>query len=117
MGELMHLNEISEYVKQRINECFLTDKLIMSKENITNHIIFEIYYDAYIKSCPSLTLRDFALKNSFEEGFDAFYKKVQRDYQAFRENKDNVYMEIFRICGTSILQSNYVKCRPLHSAI
>jgi len=71
----------------------------MSRENFINQIIFEVYYDTYLKLAPSITLREFAKQNGFTEGFDSFYKKVQRDYKSFREHKDNQYLEICRYFG------------------
>lgn len=103
----MSLDKIKDYVEQRLKCSFICiDDLIMSAENIINQTVFEVYYDEYLKFSPSMTLREFALQNSFEAGFDAFYKKVQRDYQLFREHKDNQFREIFQFYG--VIDNNTV---------
>ncbi|NRG28815.1 hypothetical protein HRF69_17000, partial [Bacillus circulans] len=112
----MSVDKIKDYVEQMLKSSFiwvdgeprklLSQDLIMSPKNIINQTVFEVYYDTYLNFAPSMTLREFALQNRFEDGFDAFYKKVQRDYQLFREHKDNQYKELCEFYG--IVDNNIV---------
>ncbi|MEK4221474.1 hypothetical protein N1I86_05290 [Bacillus sp. FSL W8-0116] len=108
----MSISEVKQFIEQRVESSsvwingelypLFNDNVTMSRENFINQIVFEVYYDAYLKLAPSMTLREFAKQNSFKGRFDSFesyYKKVQRDYQSFQKHKDNQYLEICRYFG------------------
>ncbi|USK60412.1 hypothetical protein [Peribacillus asahii] len=73
---------------------------IMKYEDIINQIVFEVFFSIYLTKSPATSLKEFVKKQGLEEDtseFDKFYKRVQREYKAYKDGKYNQYLKICEI--------------------